>query len=115
MILEVAVLMVKPHLTSEFEEAFKEAELLLPLNSGYNSHELMRCIECPSQYILLVSWETVRDHEIGFRESEHYKKWSALLHHFYDPFPTVHHYDGVEEYNEELVMQLMELSHPGAK
>jgi heme-degrading monooxygenase HmoA len=100
MILEVAVLMVKPDLTSEFEEAFHKAETLLPLNKGYNSHELMRCIECPSQYILQVSWETIQDHELGFRQSEHYKIWSSLLHHFYDPFPEVYHYDGLEEYNE---------------
>ncbi|HEX4024921.1 MAG TPA: hypothetical protein VHX52_09505 [Steroidobacteraceae bacterium] len=28
----------------------------------------------------------------GFRQSPQYQQWRALLHHFYDPFPTVLHY-----------------------
>ena len=44
------------------------------------------------KYILLVNWETIEDHEIGFRKSDEYQEWKALLHHFYEPFPTVEHY-----------------------
>lgn len=39
-----------------------------------------------------MKWETIEDHEIGFRKSEEYQKWKKLLHHFYEPFPTVEHY-----------------------
>ena len=31
----------------------------------------------------------------GFRGSEAYDRWRALLHHFYEPFPTVEHYETV--------------------
>jgi hypothetical protein len=31
----------------------------------------------------------------GFRDSAQYEQWRALLHHFYDPFPTVEHYESV--------------------
>ncbi|MGY0037408.1 antibiotic biosynthesis monooxygenase family protein [Pedobacter sp. NJ-S-72] len=51
-----------------------------------------RCIENPDQYLLLVRWETLEDHTIGFRGSDEYLKWKELLHHFYDPFPKVEHY-----------------------
>ena len=56
------------------------------------SHELRPCIEVPSRYILLVHWRRLEDHTIGFRQSAKYQQWRALLHHFYDPFPTVEHY-----------------------
>jgi heme-degrading monooxygenase HmoA len=60
---------------------------------GYISHELRRCLEHPNRYILLVQWQSVEDHTIGFRTSPQYQEWKELLHHFYDPFPTVEHYD----------------------
>ena len=56
------------------------------------SLQLLRCIETPSRYLLLVDWETLEDHTEGFRKSAGYEEWKALLHHFYDPFPTVEHY-----------------------
>ncbi|MFN5341277.1 MAG: antibiotic biosynthesis monooxygenase, partial [Roseiflexaceae bacterium] len=31
-------------------------------------------------------------HTVGFRQSPQYQEWKRLLHHFYDPFPTVEHY-----------------------
>ena len=39
-----------------------------------------------------LTWNTLEDHTIGFRESDEYQRWKALLHQFYDPFPTVEHY-----------------------
>ncbi|MEX0738968.1 MAG: antibiotic biosynthesis monooxygenase [Pseudohongiella sp.] len=92
MILEVAILDVKPGQTDEFESAFKEAQMIIVGMSGYQSHQLQRCLENTNRYILLVNWETLEDHTIGFRGSEEYQRWRALLHHFYDPFPTVEHY-----------------------
>lgn len=93
MILEVAILNVKPGLAIEFEAAFKEASTLIASMSGYISHELQRCIEHKNQYILLVRWQTLEDHTVGFRQSSQYQEWRSLLHHFYDPFPTVEHYE----------------------
>ena len=92
MILEVATLDVRPGLESEFETAFDEARNIIASKKGYISHELRRCIEVESRYLLLVNWETLEDHTEGFRGSEEYQRWRELLHHFYDPFPTVEHY-----------------------
>jgi heme-degrading monooxygenase HmoA len=62
---------------------------------GFLNLSLSRSIESPSTYLLLVEWEQLEDHTIGFRQSERYGEWSALLHHFYDPFPVVEHYEAV--------------------
>ncbi|OCR02495.1 antibiotic biosynthesis monooxygenase [Oscillatoriales cyanobacterium USR001] len=93
MILEVTILDVKPSLTAEFEVAFKTASSIISSMPGYISHELQRCIENKNRYILLVRWQSLEAHTMGFRQSPEYEKWSALLHHFYDPFPIVEHYE----------------------
>ncbi|HEY8516070.1 MAG TPA: antibiotic biosynthesis monooxygenase [Candidatus Binatia bacterium] len=92
MILEVAVLDVRPGQTAEFEAAFREAQSIIASMPGYLSHQLQRCVERDDRYLLLVEWQTLEAHTEGFRGSAEYQRWKALLHHFYDPFPTVEHY-----------------------
>lgn len=92
MVLESAVLDVKPGQTRDFEAAFAVAQAIISASPGYVSHELQRCIEKPSRYLLLVRWRRLEDHTEGFRKSAPYQEWKRLLHHFYDPFPTVEHY-----------------------
>jgi heme-degrading monooxygenase HmoA len=93
MILEIALLDVKPDQTAEFEKAFAVAAPIIASMKGYISHELQRCIERKNHYALLVKWQTLEDHTIGFRGSSQYQEWRKLLHHFYDPFPTVEHFE----------------------
>jgi len=92
MILEVAILRVIPGQNAEFEKNFKKASKIISSMKGYIEHELQKCIEEADKYALLVRWESLEDHTVGFRESREYQEWKALLHHFYDPFPTVEHY-----------------------
>jgi len=95
MILEVAILDVIPGSTAEFEVAFAEAQAIIASMPGYVSHQLQRCVERDSRYLLLVEWQTLEAHTVGFRGSPEYQRWKALLHHFYDPFPTVEHFQRV--------------------
>lgn len=74
MILEVAILNVKPTQEADFERAFGQAQRIISAMPGYLSHQLQRCIEHPSRYILLVNWETLEDHTVGFRQSEPYQE-----------------------------------------
>jgi heme-degrading monooxygenase HmoA len=93
MILETAILNVRPGQEADFETAIRKARPLIVATPGFVSIELRRCIETPNRYLLLVSWLTLEDHTVGFRQSERYREWRDLLHHFYDPFPTVEHFD----------------------
>jgi len=95
MILEAASLSVKAGQSAAFEDAFRKAQAIISSMPGYRSHELQRCIEREGQYLLLVRWDSVAAHEEGFRKSPQYQEWRKLLHHFYDPFPTVLHYEAV--------------------
>jgi heme-degrading monooxygenase HmoA len=93
MILEVAMLQVKPGLNDEFIVSFKEASKIISAMKGYRGHELQKCMEVENKYLLLVQWDKLEDHTVGFRQSEEYQEWKKLLHHYYDPFPTVEHYE----------------------
>ncbi|MBW4636453.1 MAG: antibiotic biosynthesis monooxygenase [Iphinoe sp. HA4291-MV1] len=99
MILEVAMLNVRSGMENEFEVAFAKASPIIAPMRGYISHELHRCIEVPNRYLLVVRWETLEDHTTGFRGSPEYQEWKRLLHHFYDPFPMVEHFEGVLQYH----------------
>jgi heme-degrading monooxygenase HmoA len=92
MILEVAILNVRPGQGAEFEQAFSLAQTIIASMPGYQRHELRRCVEAPDRYLLLAWWQDLESHTVGFRESPEYQRWKALLHHFYDPFPEVEHY-----------------------
>ena len=95
MILEVAILDIKPGMETDFESAFARAQKIISSMPGYISHELQHCLDKPNRYILLVNWETLEHHTVGFRESPQYQEWRSLLHHFYDPFPVVQHFSPV--------------------
>ncbi len=95
MILEAAMLQVRLGSETAFEAAFAEASPIIAGMNGCHGHELQRCLEAPGKYLLLVRWEQLEDHTVGFRQSPQYAEWRWLLHHFYDPFPTVEHFVSV--------------------
>jgi heme-degrading monooxygenase HmoA len=99
-ILEAASLDVLPGREIEFEAAFGEAQAIIASMPGYISHQLQRCLENQSRYLLLVNWQSLEDHTVGFRQSEQYQVWRELLHPFYDPFPTVEHYSAIYDSSE---------------
>jgi heme-degrading monooxygenase HmoA len=97
MILELAILDIRPGESAAFENAFAEAKSIISAMPGFSHLELRRCLESPDRYVLLVGWDRLEDHTEGFRGSRDYERWRALLHHFYDPFPRVEHYEPVFE------------------
>ena len=92
MILEQAILDVAPERTAAYEAALREALPLISATPGFLGLEVRACLETPGRYLLLVRWEKLEDHTIGFRQSERYQRWRLLLHGFYQPMPLVEHY-----------------------
>ena len=95
MILESVILDVEPGQEGNFERAFGQAQEIVSSMDGYCSHELLRCLETESRYLLQIRWTHLEAHTEGFRGSPEYSRWKALLHHFYPVFPTVEHYEEV--------------------
>lgn len=95
MIVEHALLPVRPGSAAAFEAAFAEAHPIIAAAPGFGGLSLSRCVEQPDTYLLLVRWQRLTDHTEGFRGSAEYQRWRALLHHFYDPFPVVEHFTAI--------------------
>jgi heme-degrading monooxygenase HmoA len=95
MITEHAILNVIPGREDEFLSTMERAKALIAGSPGFGSLRVERGLENPSTFLLLVEWESLEAHTEGFRRSPAYEEWRALLHHFYDPFPLVEHFEGV--------------------
>jgi heme-degrading monooxygenase HmoA len=95
-IFEHAPLLVRAGMSDEFRPAFSEAKAIISGMPGFQSLTLSRCIERPDVFLLLVGWDRLEDHTIGFRGSSEYQRWRELLHQFYEPFPVVEHFEQVE-------------------
>lgn len=92
MILEHAILLVRPGEEARFEAALAVARPLIAGQPGFVSLSVHRSLETPNAYVLLVEWESLEAHSEGFRRSPEYETWRDLLHSFYEPFPVVEHF-----------------------
>jgi heme-degrading monooxygenase HmoA len=94
-ITEHALLDVIAGREEEFVESMERAKAIVAASPGFVSLRVERCVERPSCFLLLVEWERLEDHTEGFRGSAGYQDWRAALHHFYDPFPVVEHFEPI--------------------
>ncbi len=93
MIIEHALLQVRPGEEAAFEAAMAKARPLIAASPGFQGIEVRPAIEKPGLYLLLVRWDSIADHRDGFRKSDRYAQWRALLHPFYDPMPSVDYFE----------------------
>ena len=96
MILEIAFMEVSPDSHLKFEAAVKGAvSEILSKSKGFINFEMHKGIERTSTYTLLVHWETLEDHTVGFRQSDAFIQWRAAFgEHLASP-PQVDHWSGV--------------------
>ncbi len=96
MVLEHALITIRAGTAADFEAALMRARPIIAAAQGFLSLELHRGVESPDQYLLLVEWETLDDHVVGFRESEAFAEWRTLIGpHFAVP-PVVDHFVPVD-------------------
>jgi len=91
-VIEHALLPVRAGSEAAFEAAVAEARPLIEASPGFISLEIRRPTGTGQPYLLLAEWRSVADHLDGFRQSDRYQQWRALLHHFYDPVPEVSYF-----------------------
>lgn len=91
MISEIAVFTIKPGMETQFEQGVSKATPLFLRSRGCHGLRLMKSVEDPSQYTLLVNWDTVEDHMVHFRESEAFTTWRGLVGDCFAAPPQVHH------------------------
>jgi heme-degrading monooxygenase HmoA len=96
MIMETALIEVLEGQESAFEEALDSAKAVLAQAAGFNVIHVHRGIERPSVYMLALGWDTLEDHTVGFRESELFVQWRALIGPFFANPPQVEHWNLLE-------------------
>ncbi|HEY2535073.1 MAG TPA: antibiotic biosynthesis monooxygenase family protein [Xanthobacteraceae bacterium] len=95
MITEIAQIEVKPGMESEFETAVTRAAEIFKRAAGCRGMELLRSIEKPARYRLLVNWETVENHTVDFRGSPDFQEWRKLVGDCFASPPEVEHVERV--------------------
>jgi heme-degrading monooxygenase HmoA len=93
MILERAQIPVLPGQEENFEQAMAQARGVISQAHGFRSLRFLRGIDSPHSYLLLIEWDTLEDHTEGFRGSELFVQWRALLDPYFNGAPQVEHYD----------------------
>jgi len=91
-VVEHALLPVRAGSEAAFEAAVAQARPLIEASPGFISLEIRRPAGTGQPYLLLALWESVAHHRDGFRQSDRYRQWRALLHPFYDPVPEVSYF-----------------------
>jgi heme-degrading monooxygenase HmoA len=94
-VVEHALISVTPGREAEFEAEFPRARAVIEQAQGFRWAELHRFVERPSVFLLLVGWETLEDHVDGFRGSDLFPQWRAVIGPFFDGAPTVEHVTAV--------------------
>jgi len=93
MILEIADLLVQPGTQSQFErEIQRGVETVIARSPGFLRYEVQRGIETPERFVLLIEWEQLEDHTIGFRGSPAFARWREIVSPFFARPPVVEHF-----------------------
>ncbi|MFY7828609.1 MAG: antibiotic biosynthesis monooxygenase family protein [Flectobacillus sp.] len=95
MILELATIDIKVGENVAFETALEQAKAVIAQASGFVKIEIQRCIEMENRYILLIQWQTLEDHTVGFRESPLFSQWRTLIGPYFEAAPFVQHFHSI--------------------
>lgn len=95
MTLEIIAFAIRPGHQPGFEAAFSKAQRLLVGMQGYLSHDLQRSVDSDLSYVLLIEWRAIEDATLGFRKSNEYERWMALLRRFLVEPPQINHFHAV--------------------
>ena len=94
MIIELAQVPVLPGHEADFETALATAaETVLPQAEGFlHFHATGWCVERPNVYAFQIAWRTLEDHTEGFRGSDLFTQWRAIIGPHFDGAPVVEHF-----------------------
>ena len=95
MVTEIADIRVVAERADTFPAAVREGLRFVSDTPGFRSARLTRSVETPARFVLLIEWDSVEAHTVGFRESENFGRWRGVVGPFFDGPPHVEHLDDV--------------------
>lgn len=94
MILELADIRIHPGQNAAFDEAIARGlRDVISHAKGFMGYKVNRGIENPERYILQIFWNTLEDHTVGFRQSEAFPQWRAIVGPYFASPPVVEHFE----------------------
>ena len=66
---------------------------VIALAKGFVAYQLHHGIESPQRYLLHITWNTLEDHTIGFRQSEAFGQWRSIVGPYFAEPPKVEHFN----------------------
>jgi quinol monooxygenase YgiN len=76
-----------------FEKAYHRAETILRRSKHCLGYDLLRGIEEPENWILLLHWDSVEGHEQGFRREPDFTGFFSLVKPFFQQIQEMKHYE----------------------
>ena len=95
MVLEIADILVKPESADGFGDAVREGIRFVSATPGFRGVRLTRGVESPNRFVLIIEWDSVEAHNVGFRESENFGRWRGVIGPFLDGAPNVEHVEEI--------------------
>ena len=93
MILEIADIRIAPGQQAAFDAAIQlGAETVASKARGFRGYMVNKGVESPERYILMIYWDTLEDHTVGFREGPLFAQWRAIVGPFFASPPSVEHF-----------------------
>jgi heme-degrading monooxygenase HmoA len=96
MVLEVAIINIVAGREDDFVAAYGKAREVLVTTPGCRSARMTRGVETPTQFVLMVEWDSVDAHLENFRATDRFTQWRGLIGPYFDGAPRVEHFTDVE-------------------
>lgn len=94
MILELADIRIQPGQNAAFEEAIQRGlREVISKATGFQGFSVNQGVESAERYVLQIQWATLKDHTVGFRQSEAFNQWRAIVGPFFAAPPVVEHFN----------------------
>ena len=93
MILEVADIRITPGQQAAFDEAIERGlRTVASQAKGIRGWKVNKGIESPERYLLMIFWDTLEEHTVGFRQGPLFAQWRAIVGPFFAQPPQVEHF-----------------------
>ncbi len=94
MILEHVDIRIHSGQQAAFDEAIlRGVNTVIAQAKGFRGFKINKCIESPERYILMLFWDSVDDHMVGFRQSPAFAEWRAIVGPFFASPPVMEHFN----------------------
>ncbi len=94
MILEIADIRIAPGQQAAFDAAIQRGVAEVASQAkGFKGFKVNRGVESPERYILMIYWDTLEDHTVGFRGGPLFAQWRAIVGPFFAAAPVVEHFE----------------------